>query len=393
MNRIFLSLLAAVAAVSAMAVSVPGSAGAAVAAPPAARARIPNVHAAFRGGDMVTFCRYVFENLTFPKDRYTEGARFRMSVLFQVAKKGNVKEAEVLNSSGDDSLDAEVLRVVGESTGWTPRKGGSPEGREMLQLDMTLTRGADGKLHAEDYWAYRKADTMPKFEGGGLGKFRLWIVEQVGDLDPDGAPIDERATLRFVIEKDGSISGVSVDDKTPVWLIERLEKALNAMPRWTPGVTQGEKVRIQASLPLRFGKAAESAKTDSLGEADAPYLIVDRMPKFQNGGLDEFRKWVAAHVKYPKDMYEKGAEGRVVVSFVINRDGTLSDVNVLQSSANEFSREVVNLLGDSPKWEPGRQNGKVVRVKYTLPVDFRIPSGGRRSAAPAERGRSQIRQF
>lgn len=231
MNRILLSLLAALAAVSAMAVSAPESAGAAVAAPPAARGRIPNVPAAFRGGDMVTFCRYVLENLTFPEDCYTEGAHFRMSVLFQVAKKGIVKESEMLNSSGDDLLDAEVLRVVGESTGWTPRKGGSPGGREMLQLDMTLVRGADGKLHAEDYFAYRKADTMPTFEGGGPGKLRQRIVEQVGELDPDGAPIDERTNLRFVIEKDGSMSGVSVDDKTPVWLIERLEKALDAMPR------------------------------------------------------------------------------------------------------------------------------------------------------------------
>lgn len=82
---------------------------------------------------------------------------------------------------------------------------------------------------------------MPTFEGGGPGKFRQRIVEQVGELDPDGAPIDERTTLRFVIEKDGSMSGVSVDDKTPVWLIERLEKALDVMPRWTPGMMQGER--------------------------------------------------------------------------------------------------------------------------------------------------------
>ena len=390
MNRILLSLLAALAAVSAMAVSAPESAGATVAAPPAARGRIPNVPAAFRGGDMVTFCRYVLENLTFPEDHYTEGAHFRMSVLFQVAKKGNVKETEVLNSSGDDLLDAEVLRVVGESTGWTPRKGGSPEGREMLQLDMTLVRGADGKLHAEDHFAYRKADTMPTFEGGGPGKFRQRIVEQVGELDPDGAPIDERTTLRFVIEKDGSISGVSVDDKTPVWLIERLEKALDVMPRWTPGMMQGEKVRIQVSLPLRFGA---KAKADSLGTADVPFLIAERMPTFRGGGVKEFRDWVSANVKYPRDMYEKGAEGRVIVTFVVNQDGSVSDITILQSPGNEFSRAVNDVLGYSPKWEPGQQKGKFVRVKYTMPVDFRIPTGSKQPASSSGMGRSRVRQF
>lgn len=76
------------------------------------------------------------------------------------------------------------------------------------------------------------------------------------------------------------MSGVSVDDKTPVWLIERLEKALDVMPRWTPGMMQGEKVRIQVSLPLRFGA---KAKADSLGAADVPFLIAERMPTFRGG--------------------------------------------------------------------------------------------------------------
>ena len=75
-------------------------------------------------------------------------------------------------------------------------------------MEIVLRRGTDGKLHAEDHFPYGKADTMPKFEGAGLGKFRRWIVEQVGDLDPEGAPIDARAALRFVIEKDFAFRGV-----------------------------------------------------------------------------------------------------------------------------------------------------------------------------------------
>lgn len=391
MNRILLFLLAAVAVVSVTA--APGGAGDVVGVPPDVRARIPEAPVAFRGGDMVTFYRYVLENLTFPEDRYAEGDSFQTVVMFRVARNGNVKDTEVRKTSGDSALDGEVLRIVRESTGWEPRKNADPNVRSVLVMEAVLHRGTDGKLHAEDYRIYKKADTMPKFEGGGLGKFRLWIVDRVGELDPDGAPIDERVTLRFVIEKDGSLSEVSVDDRTPAWLVERLDKILNQMPRWIPAVTQGEKVRIQASLPLRFGKAAEPAKTDSLGEADAPYLIVDRMPKFQGGGLNEFRDWVKLNVKYPKDMYENGAQGRVIATFIINQDGSLSDVEILQSPADEFSREVVNVLGDSPKWEPGRQNGKVVRVKYTLPVDFRIPAGSKPAARPAQMGRSRVRQF
>ena len=111
-----------------------------------------------------------------------------------------------------------------------------------------------------------------------------------------------------------------------------------------------------------------------------------------------FRDWVKLNVKYPVDMYKQGIKGRVVATFIINRDGSLSDVKILQSSAEEFSREVLRVLERSPKWTPGRQNGKVVRVKYTIPVDFRIPAGREyrgdgRPANPSRMGRSQITRF
>ena len=111
-----------------------------------------------------------------------------------------------------------------------------------------------------------------------------------------------------------------------------------------------------------------------------------------------FRNWVKLNVKYPVDMYKQGIEGRVVATFIINRDGSLSDAKILQSSEAEFSREVLRVLERSPKWTPGQQKGKAVRVKYTIPVDFRIPAGREyrgdgRSANPSRTGRSQITQF
>ncbi len=387
MKRILLLLLAATAAVSVTASSRTDG-----------KQTLSGKPASFQGGDMFAFSRYVRENLTFSGDCYQEGDIFRLILAFRVAKNGKVKDVEVEKSSGDDSLDGEVLRIVRESTGWTARKDGAPDVRERLRMVIVLRRGTDGKLHAEDHFPYGKADTMPKFEGAGLGKFRRWIVEQVGDLDPEGAPIDARAALRFVIEKDGSLSEVSVDDRTPAWLVERIGKALDSVPRWTPAVMQGEKVRIQASLQLLFGKAAERVKADSPKDGDDAFLIVEQMPKFQGGDVMTFRNWVKINVKYPVDMYKQGIEGRVVATFIINRDGSLSDAKILQSSEAEFSREVLRVLERSPKWTPGQQKGEVVRVKYTIPVDFRIPAGREyrgngRPANPSRTGRSQITQF
>lgn len=197
MNRILLFLLAVTAAISVTASSRTDG-----------RQTLSGEPVSFQGGDMFTFSRYVRNNLTFSGDWYQEGDIFRLTLAFRVAKNGKVKDVEVEKSSGDDSLDGEVLRIVRESTGWTARKDGVPDVRERLRMVIVLRRGTDGKLHAEDHFPYGKADTMPKFEGAGLGKFRRWIVEQVGDLDPEGAPIDARAALRFVIEKDFAFRGV-----------------------------------------------------------------------------------------------------------------------------------------------------------------------------------------
>ena len=97
------------------------------------------------------------------------------------------------------------------------------------------------------------------------------------------------------------------------------------------------------------------------------------MPRFENGGLAEFRRWVTQAVKFPREALEAGIQGRVLVSFVVEGDGMVSSVRIIRSPDPILSREVVRALAGSPKWTPGSKNGVPVRVKYTLPVDFRVP--------------------
>ncbi len=107
-------------------------------------------------------------------------------------------------------------------------------------------------------------------------------------------------------------------------------------------------------------------------EEDAPFIRVEKMPSFQGGDLNTFRNWVQGKLHYPQIAQENGISGRVVLSFVIEKDGTLTNIEVLQSPDRSLSEEAVRVLETSPKWEPGMQSNKSVRVKYTLPVDFQI---------------------
>ena len=105
---------------------------------------------------------------------------------------------------------------------------------------------------------------------------------------------------------------------------------------------------------------------------DEPFLIAETMPSFQGGDLNKFRNWVQSNVKFPQIALENGIQGRVVLSFVIEKDGRLTNIQVLQTPDRSLSEEAVRVLNKSPKWSPGKQRNQVVRVKYTLPVDFRV---------------------
>lgn len=105
---------------------------------------------------------------------------------------------------------------------------------------------------------------------------------------------------------------------------------------------------------------------------DQPFVKVEVMPSFMGGDLLTFRKWVQDRLKYPQLAQENNISGRVLTMFVIERDGSLTNIQVLQSPDRSLSDEAVRVLKTSPKWTPGKQRNQAVRVKYTLPIDFRI---------------------
>ncbi len=99
--------------------------------------------------------------------------------------------------------------------------------------------------------------------------------------------------------------------------------------------------------------------------------VVEQMPSFP-GGDAELMKYLNTHIKYPAVAEENGIQGRVVATFVVERDGSISDVKVIKSVDPSLDKEAIRVLKSMPKWIPGKQNGSAVRVKYTVPVTFRL---------------------
>lgn len=106
-------------------------------------------------------------------------------------------------------------------------------------------------------------------------------------------------------------------------------------------------------------------------DQDDVFMVVEKMPQFP-GGDESLFNYLATNIKYPSDAKEQNIEGRVICQFVINRDGSVSDVVVVRSIAPSLDAEAVRVISTMPNWTPGEQRGQTVRVKYTLPINFKL---------------------
>lgn len=106
-------------------------------------------------------------------------------------------------------------------------------------------------------------------------------------------------------------------------------------------------------------------------EEDRIFDIVEEAPSFP-GGDAACMAWLAKNIKYPPACVEQGIQGRVMVSFVVNKDGSIVDVQIMRSPDPMLGDEAKRVVSSMPKWKPGKQRGKPVRVKFTLPVMFRL---------------------
>ena len=101
------------------------------------------------------------------------------------------------------------------------------------------------------------------------------------------------------------------------------------------------------------------------------FTIVEEMPEYP-GGIAAALKWIANELKYPAIAQENGVQGRVTVRFTINADGSVVDPSILRGVDPHLDKEALRVIGKMPKWKPGKQRGKAVRVSYNLPVRFKL---------------------
>ena len=127
-----------------------------------------------------------------------------------------------------------------------------------------------------------------------------------------------------------------------------------------------------ANMGVEIQDYVEQVEEEHVEEEAIPFQLVEKKPTFQGGDANDFSKWVNSKLVYPEIAKENGIQGRVVLQFTVNPDGSVSGVKVLRGVDASLDKEAVRVVSMSPKWEPGRQRDRAVKVTYTFPVIFQL---------------------
>jgi len=152
--------------------------------------------------------------------------------------------------------------------------------------------------------------------------------------------------------------------------------ASTAVAQTEPIIT--EPIRVEEPVQVEETITVEPMRVQEPMHGE-PLTIVEEMPSFP-GGQEELMKHIGKELKYPAEAVENGIEGTVFIAFVVEPDGMITEVKVLRGIGGGCNEEAVRVVKGMPKWIPGKQRGKAVRVKYNLPIRFKL-----QAPAPSEK--------
>ena len=263
----------------------------------------------------------------------------------------------------------------------------------MVNLKKTAKGGVEGgtpfthettTIKQEEDKVFQVVEEQPVFPGGMEALMNYLKKDMKYPKEAQDKGIQGRVIVQFVVNKDGSICDAKVVKAVDPLLDAEALRAVNAMPKWIPGKQKGEPVRVRFTLPLSFHladgttpKASETkqatvAKVDeSTVDGEEVFQVVENLPEYP-GGMNELMKFLQQEVKYPKEAQEKGLQGRVIVQFIVKKDGSIIEPKVVKPVDPLLDAEAVRVVSAMPKWNPGKQRGQAVNVRFTLPISFRL---------------------
>lgn len=228
----------------------------------------------------------------------------------------------------------------------------------LLYLGLQLQKMAEANKKVENTQAVELAKLNTEKKEAKVEKKE--IIKQ----EPEKVVEQVKSSVKFtapIIKKD---SEVKEEDEIKLDEVQKSDKAVGAF------TVEGNDEVGGAVLKAKEDIAAPEPPKHVVEETKI-FTVVEQMPMYP-GGDAALMGYLRDNIKYPTVAAENGVQGRVVVGFVVERDGSITDVNILRGADPSLDREAMRVVKSMPRWNPGKQNGSAVRVKYQVPVSFRL---------------------
>jgi len=218
---------------------------------------------------------------------------------------------------------------------------------------------------------YTVVQKYPEFPGGE-SKFQEYIYDNQKGLN---GSVD----LKFVVEKDGALNHFKVIKSTDKHSSKEAIRLLKLSPKWNAGTINGQPVRVLFNFTVHFFSGWIDPRPDPPDTISAATLdpnmvfaAVEQMPEFP-GGMEQFQKYIKRNIRYPVIALENKIEGKDFLTFIVEKNGRLTNIKVVRGIGNGCDEEAIRLMKKCPKWNPGMTDGRKVRVQYVVHVNFILP--------------------
>ena len=357
------------------------------------------IEASFPGGASV-WKKYLMQNLdgSIPAKKNAPDGAYTVIVQFIVDKEGNLSDVKPLTKHGY-GMEEEAVRIIKKGPKWVPATQGGRHVNAYWKQPITFIVGKGEKnfpenatINNSDIKVFDRVEISPSFPGGDA-KWRYYLERNLDasipkkNKAPDGA---YTVVVQFIVDKEGYISEVRSLTNHGYGMEQEAEKVIKKGPKWIPAYQGSRNVNAYRKQPITFvvGKGEKNfpgnttkAPSDlsevtvvdlTATNADNKIFTETEVPPSFPGGQEKWREYLMVNIN-PAIPIDSGAGAglyKVVIQFIVNTDGSLTDIKAITDHGFGMEKEAIRLISKGPRWEPAKQNGHIVKAYAKQPITF-----------------------
>ena len=314
-----------------------------------------------------TMMQFIEKEMKYPLIAKENGIQGRVIVNYVIEKDGAISDVQIVRGV-DPSLDKEAIRIIEAMPNWNP--GLQRNERVRVRYTLPISFRLDDKEDSSEFTTVQVKVLKDKEENNEV------VVQGYGPIDAETyKSLNEKfgnGTPLYIINDVKMEKGFEVNSISPT-RIESISvlKGETAISKYGAEGKDGIIIitlKDKSKFPTTTANNIDNQKKSDKEEI---FVVVEEQPQYP-GGTQAMMNFLGENTIYPAEAHKNGIQGRVIITFIVNKDGSLSDFEVVRGQDPLLDAEAVRVISSMPKWKPGMQRGEAVNVRFTLPIVFRL---------------------